>query len=281
MDSWLKNKQVLVTGGTSGLGRSLVSQLLKNQCRVISVARSDKILENVGDSYAHINCDFAELSSINEVIDKLVDMQVCIDILINNAGILSPPEYQESKNAMELSFQVNFLSHVYLTRELINTKLLNPSCIINISSPIHTRGQLNLAEALNPDSYSMLKAYANTKLYMALYSQILVDMGYKSFSYDPGTFSSGIYRQQKLWFRNMYKVAAPFMTSSDRVAKGLLRIILAKTWEDGKMMNRHGKQARMLSCDEQDFKGFWSMVDQMLDQIRNELGHEMRNARPY
>ena len=51
-------------------------------------------------------------------------------------------------------------------------------------------------------------------------------MNLNCFSFDPGTFSSGIYRMQKRWFREMYRIAAPFMRSPVKVAKGLAELLL-------------------------------------------------------
>ena len=45
MENWLSGKTILITGGTSGLGKSLVYEFLGNGCHVISIARNGAVVE--------------------------------------------------------------------------------------------------------------------------------------------------------------------------------------------------------------------------------------------
>ena len=270
MESWLTDKCVLITGGTSGLGKSLANLFLMQGCKVITVSRSEG-LTTQEKRYRHFTCDFADLGSIRSMYLKIANSESSIDILVNNAGILSPPEYHKSKNGFELSYQVNFLAHVFLNRKLIEDRLVKTDCIVNISSPIHTKGKLDLRYIVDGKYYKLLSAYANSKLYLALFSQHLNTAGYNCFSFDPGTFSSGIYRAQKKWFHRLYKVAAPFMISSDVVANGLMQIIKDQNWSNGRMMNRHGKIGKLLKCDPVMVEEFWRSVEKQLMEVEAEL----------
>ena len=149
MKNWLSDKTILITGGTSGLGKSLVSEFLEMGCHVISIARNGAVVEINNDNYKHFSSDFSNLSTIKEIVEEFIKEKILVDVLINNAGVLSPPRYEESTDGFELSYQVNFLSHVYLTRLLLKHNLLNPDLIANISSPIHTKGHMNLDKALD------------------------------------------------------------------------------------------------------------------------------------
>ena len=271
MENWLSGKTILITGGTSGLGKSLVYEFLGNGCHVISIARNGAVVEINNENYKHFSSDFSNLSTIEKTVEEFINEKISVDVLINNAGVLSPPRYEESKDGFEFSYQVNFLSHVYLTRLLLKHNLLNPKLIVNISSPIHTKGHLNLDKALDQKAYGLFQAYSNSKLYMAMFSQRLSEDGYPSFSFNPGTFNSGIYQLQDKWFHTMYKIAAPFMTSSKKVAKGLSNLILNQGWENGMMMNKYGKQSKILKCSQSDISKFWLQVDQQLVAINKEI----------
>jgi len=218
MENTLINKNILITGGTSGLGRSLVNLFLKTGSKVIVVGRNGNANKIKDENYAFYLCDLADLDQVSAVAKLLADKNVTIDGLVNNAGVLSPPKYVETINGHEFSYQVNFLSHVLLTRLLFAKNILKPEFIVNISSPIYTKGQLDLEKVFGKSKYGLFQAYSNTKLYMALFSEKLAGEGYSSFSFNPGTFSSGIYQLQQKWFHKMYKIASPFMLSSDRVA---------------------------------------------------------------
>ena len=248
MGNWVKDKNVLITGGTSGLGKALADKFLKSGSKVFVVGRNESGLID------HENCtyffyDFAKLDEVQLLAKKISKDSIRIDILVCNAGILSPMDFQVTADGFERSFQVNFLSHVLLAKLLSGNSQSKPNVIVNMSSPIYWKGQLDIDKICNSDKYWGFQAYANTKLFMALLSEKLADEGLQSFSFNPGTFSSGIYRHQKKWFRILYKIAAPFMTSADRVASDLFLLLLSAEWENGKMMNKKGQSQTLRYFD--------------------------------
>jgi NAD(P)-dependent dehydrogenase (short-subunit alcohol dehydrogenase family) len=264
-------KQMLITGGTSGLGRSLVKQFLDNGYTVFTLGRNGIAKKIQSANYTFLECDLADLNEVRKVVEDLVQKKTFFDILINNAGILSPPKFQKTMDGYEFSYQVNFLSHVLLTRLLLDRGILNPNTVINISSPIYTKGTLDINKIFERRYHGVLQTYSNTKLFMALFTQKMTEDGIPGFSFNPGTFSSGIYRFQKKWFHYMYKIAAPFMISSDRVASGLFQIVHSDKWADGKMMDRKGKVINLKNYDPDQKKAFWNRVEmQIKDFLRRD-----------
>lgn len=258
----LSKKRVIITGGTSGLGKSLAFKFLERGCEVIILGRSiDKIsVSGLKAMYS----DFTKLSSVAEVVKELRRKKLKPDILINNAGILSPPAYTETSDGFEISYQVNFLSHVLLTRLMLKNNLLSDALVINMSSPIYTRGRIPLEENLQPNSYSILQDYANSKLFMALLSEQLASEGVRGFSFNPGTFRSGIYRSQKDWFHQLYRVAAPFMISSRNVAEKVLRIVEKDTFRSGEIINKNGRGKTLDHVENNSKNRFWVDINEQL-----------------
>jgi NAD(P)-dependent dehydrogenase (short-subunit alcohol dehydrogenase family) len=261
------NRRILITGGTSGLGRSLVKQFLENGYTVCTLSRNADSEKIQNKNYSFLQCDLADLSEVKRVAEELVQMKQTFDVLINNAGILSPPKYQKTVDGFELSYQVNFLSHVFLTGLLIEKGLLIPSLIVNVSSPIYTKGTLEINKIFDKRSYGVLQAYSNTKLFMALFTQKMTEDGLPGISFNPGTFSSGIYKFQQKWFHYLYKIAAPFMTSSDRVASGLFQMVNTDNWSDGKMMDRKGRATKLKNYDPDQKEAFWKHVELQIEEF--------------
>jgi NAD(P)-dependent dehydrogenase (short-subunit alcohol dehydrogenase family) len=199
-----------------------------------------------------------------EVVEELKRQNWRFDLLVNNAGMLSPPSYTETSDGFEMSYQVNFLSHVLLTRLMIKSDLLNNSTIINMSSPIYTKGKPDVKGGSLNGSYGVLQAYANTKLFMAMFSEKLADEGVRSFSFNPGTFSSGIYRSQKDWFHQLYRVAAPFMISSRNVAEKVLRIVEKDAFGSGEIISKNGWGKTLDYIDDNAKKRFWLNINEQL-----------------
>lgn len=133
---------VLVTGSTSGLGREVARSLAAGGAHVIvhgrSVERGLALVGEINDSgtgsarfYA---ADFASLERVRELAAAIRRDYGRLDVLVNNAGVIMP-ERRLSEDGYELTFQVNYLAHYLLTRELI--PLLRdsaPARIVNVSS---------------------------------------------------------------------------------------------------------------------------------------------------
>ncbi|MCK5469007.1 MAG: SDR family NAD(P)-dependent oxidoreductase [Cyclobacteriaceae bacterium] len=263
----IKNKRVLITGGTSGLGRSLAVEFLGLGFNVFALGRNDISNEIKNQNFNFIQCEFSDLQSVKTIGEQLAKEKGGFSFIINSAGILSPPGYEQTKNGFELSYQVNFLSHVLLTSLIHGGNYSKPECIVNISSPLYVKGRIDQGQLINRENYRIVQAYAQTKLFMALFSEKLYLDGNPGFCFDPGTFSSGIYRSQQKWFHYMYKIAAPFMVSSDRVAKGLLRIIDTKSWPDGEMINRKGLTRNLKYYDPELKNAFWHGVGMQIEDF--------------
>ena len=111
----LSNKTALVTGCNAGIGKETVRVLVKQGCNVIMAcrngekaykARSD-ILKDVGlaedtKQLTFMQLDLSSLESIKQFSDEIVSQKICIDYLINNAGVASFPKYTTSKDGFEM-----------------------------------------------------------------------------------------------------------------------------------------------------------------------------------
>lgn len=93
-----ENMVVIITGGSSGLGKALAQRFIKKGATVVLIARNkqklaaakDELLESCKDSskVAVFNCDVADFSAIEKTFKDIIDSIGKIDILINSAGIL-------------------------------------------------------------------------------------------------------------------------------------------------------------------------------------------------
>ncbi len=258
----MKIDRIIVTGGTNGLGLELVRYFLERGCEVLSIGRSDGKV--VHPRHRFYKCDFASLTQVSEIAQQIVKKGDAINLIINNAGILSPPEYIKTMDGFELSYQVNFLAHVYFFQILRRGGILNKATVINTTSPMRKHGRLEQDWIFNRDAYGSIKAYASTKLYVSLFTSQLAAIGFSSFAFDPGTFSSGIYRAQNPWFHILYKIAAPFMVSSGRVARDFMSVYKQQHKTNGAVYDRKGRAAVQAKMDENKLAGFWKTINQQL-----------------
>jgi len=113
----LKGKNVLITGGAMGMGKSMAELFLKEGARVAIVdireaelAKASKELSSMGHLAAYI-CDISDRFSVYEMSLKVKKEFGAIDILVNNAGVVrSAPILQKSDEAIEKLINVNLMS---------------------------------------------------------------------------------------------------------------------------------------------------------------------------
>jgi NAD(P)-dependent dehydrogenase (short-subunit alcohol dehydrogenase family) len=106
----LKGKNVVVTGGASGIGQATATRFLEEGCSVCVLDRSDEALARVSaelpDLAAAIRADVSNLERVRAAFTEAIDHMGSVDVLINNAGIsirhdfldITPEEWDEVLN---------------------------------------------------------------------------------------------------------------------------------------------------------------------------------------
>ena len=173
----MKEKNCIITGGTSGLGLALVKKFIDNNFFIHIIAKDNKKIRKLTDyfyernikSFKFYQADLGEKSELNKVILQIKNLER-IDVLINNAGALFLKREVNSKG-IEKTFAINYLSHFYLTISLIDViKKTKNSRLINISSMVHKFAKLNLNDMNFSKNYNGYVAYFNSKLMNLLFS---------------------------------------------------------------------------------------------------------------
>jgi len=150
----IKNKNILITGGNSGIGFFAIINLLKKKNNLYVVIKNDfrkndflKRIEKYFDKnylkkYLNIieNCDLSDLDNIKKIRDYFISKNTFLDVLILNAGLQYTGSFypKVSKQGTELTFAVNHLAHFYLVNTLKNfIRDKEESRIIITSSDVH------------------------------------------------------------------------------------------------------------------------------------------------
>ena len=129
-----KNKTVLITGANRGIGRSFLKSLLNTDVKKIyATGRNIETLSKFKDSrIVPLKLDITDHNQIKEVATYASD----VNILINNAGILSPGNILDGDiKAMEQDLEVNYFGTIHMMRAFASVLEKNrPSRIVNIVS---------------------------------------------------------------------------------------------------------------------------------------------------
>jgi len=178
----LENKTILVTGCNTGIGLETAKVLSKLGAHIILACRNLKSANDAketvhqhskNDKLTVVELDLSSLKSIAACVQKLKELNVVIDILINNAGVMMCP-YMKTVDGFENQMGTNHIGHFYFTLLLLDANMINKEDgrIINVSSRAHIRAKgydpNNLF--MTEDKYSMTNAYSHSKLSNILFS---------------------------------------------------------------------------------------------------------------
>lgn len=126
-----KQKVVLITGASSGIGLETANFLSKKGYKVYSVSRR----EYLNDKFTNYICDINNTAQFKEILDKIYKIEGRLDLLVNNAGMgISGSIENTSEDKIEMIFQTNLISLVKISSISIEYLRKTKGRIINIGS---------------------------------------------------------------------------------------------------------------------------------------------------
>lgn len=137
-----KNQNILITGGSSGIGKALISEFYKNGASNFAVVgRNIDKMKNLQAEFSNIEFNFiqadvSKLEDIKEVINSVKKDWKQIDILINNAGVVSAGALEDISDEDIIAQQnINTTGLILLTKHALPLlKKSDDAAIINVSS---------------------------------------------------------------------------------------------------------------------------------------------------
>ena len=143
----LKNKKVLITGATGGIGQALVKKFISLNANVLATGTKSEKLEFLKKEYSNINIlkfDISEHSKIDEFIENVSSQLLGLDILVNNAGVnMDNLSLRMKDEEWKKVIDINLGSTFLICRAAIKKMLKNKyGRIVNITSIVGHTGNL-------------------------------------------------------------------------------------------------------------------------------------------
>ena len=150
IDKELKNKKILITGATGGIGNSLVDKFYNFGSSIVATGTNEEKLNNLKKKYPNILVEKFKLdehSKIENFVETISKNLNGLDILVNNAGItldnLSIRLTEENwKKVLDINLTSSFLMCKYVIKKMLKNKY---GKIINITSIVGHTGNLGQA----------------------------------------------------------------------------------------------------------------------------------------
>ncbi len=173
----LHGATALVTGASDGLGREVARQLGALGALVIVHGRDSQRGENVarairgagpGDAVFYA-ADFASLAEVRAFAERVRANHPRLNLLVNNAAVVSPATRQVSTEGYELAFAVNYLAPLVLTYRLLPLLQAGaPARIVNVASM--GQAPLDFDDLMMERSYEPFDAYRRSKLAQIMFT---------------------------------------------------------------------------------------------------------------
>jgi NAD(P)-dependent dehydrogenase (short-subunit alcohol dehydrogenase family) len=176
----LSGTTAIVTGANSGIGWHTARALAEHGARVVLAVRdvekgkiaADRIRSGVtAADVGVVHLDLASMSSVRAFGDAWAEP---LDLLINNAGVMTPPKRVLTDDGFELQFGTNHLGHFVLTGMLLRTLVHSRAGrVVTVSSTAHHSGKADVVDGNLGDTYEAQHAYGNSKLANLLFAREL------------------------------------------------------------------------------------------------------------
>ena len=174
----LTDRRAVVTGASDGIGLGIATRLAAAGAQVVLPVRNPAkgaralatIRETAPDADVSLReLDLSSLASVAALGQTLREEDRPIHILINNAGVMTPPERQVTADGFELQFGTNHLGHVALVRELLPLLRAGRARVTSQISVAANQGAINWDDLNWERSYNGMKAYSQSKIAFGLF----------------------------------------------------------------------------------------------------------------
>ena len=275
----MEGKVVLITGGTSGIGRAAATALAAMGAEVVVSGRSrergESAVEEIRDTSGNekvslMLADLAVQAEVRGLAEEFRDRYDRLDVLVNNAGIIQSKRTQ-TPDGIELTLAVNHLAPFLLTNLLLDLlKESAPSRIVTVSSEARRGAQIDFDDLQSERRYRAFKVYGMTKLANILFTYELAERlertGVVANCLHPGGVNTNFGNNNRSFGTLIFRAFKPFMRTPEQGADTV--VYLAVSPEAGKMTGRYLTDRKVVSTfqdphDEVMQKRLWEVSEEL------------------
>lgn len=241
----MKGKTCIVTGATSGIGRSTAIALARAGATLGLVARDPEraeatvraIRDETGSTAVEVFlADLASQAEIRGAAAAILDRYPLIHLLVNNAGVVNL-QRQITADGIEQTFAVNHLGYFLLTHLLLERlRASAPARIVNVGSDAHkfVKG-INFDDVGFGDGYTWMKVYGHSKLANLMFTYELArrleGSGVTVNCVHPGAVATGLGKNNGAVSTLLIRILSPFFRTPDKGAATTLHVATSPALE--------------------------------------------------
>jgi NAD(P)-dependent dehydrogenase (short-subunit alcohol dehydrogenase family) len=275
----MDGKVVLITGGTSGIGKAAAVVLASMGAEVVITGRNkergetaaEKVRRESGSGKASLMlADLSVQAEVRRLAEEFKERHDRLDVLVNNAGLVQSKR-NETPDGIETQLAINHLAPFLLTSLLLDLlKASAPSRIVTVSSDAHRWGKLDLDDLQSRKRYRGMQVYGRTKLANILFTRELAERlegtGVTANVMHPGGVNTNFGNNQSGPMSLLFRAFKPFMRTPEQGADTLIYLATSPEVEGmtGKYLaDRKIKVASDEAYDETLQKKLWEASEEL------------------
>lgn len=256
---------IVMSGGTSGLGRQALLALAFDPVHVILLARSEGRAASVKKEVeqAHqatvsvIPCDMSSMPSVHDAALRIADQAQSVDVLVNNAAV-NMPERRVTADGFETMLATNFLAPFIITQGFLKAvgRGSDPR-IINVGGPVKRRPDID--DLNSQRGFAQMTAFESSKAALGLYTAYLhrtLRQGRSSVAitgFYPGIMQSNLSSGFKGLIGIGERLIRRTLPGPEKSGRFLAKLIMTPDLGSrypGLMVDNHGRDVNMPNADD-------------------------------
>lgn len=272
-------KTVLITGGTSGIGKATAVAVAAMGADVVVVGRNpergEAAVEEIraqshSEAVELILADLSVQSEVRRLADEFQERHDRLDVLANNAGLVQSKR-TETEDSIETTLAINHLAPFLLTNLLLERlEESAPSRVITVSSEAQRWGNMDFEDIQSTRKYRGFPVYGMTKLANIMFTYELAERlkgtGVTANCLHPGPVSTNFGKNNGGPMALFFRLGKPFMRSPEQGADTLIWLAVSPDVEgvSGKYFSdRKEIEAKKVAYDPAARRRLWEISEDL------------------
>lgn len=289
----MDGKVVLITGGTSGIGKAAATALAGMGAEVVVTGRNrergEGAVEEIRNESGNKNvslliADLAVQAEVRRLAKEFEASHDRLDVLVNNAGVVQSRR-TETPDGIETTLAINHLAPFLLTNLLLDLlKKSTPSRIVTVSSDAERWGKMDLDDLQSERRYRGFPVYGKSKLANIMFTYELAERlegtGVTANCMHPGAVNTNFGKNNRGFMTLLFRAFKPFMRTPEQGADTL--VYLAASPDVEGMTGKYLSDRKVMASSEESYdedlrKRLWEASEELTgikDAVR-ESGKEV------